>query len=139
MEQATLSGDAEARDEVMAATGVDKLRLKSGLTWIWQQNKLSSRTQETRQEWRRMLLGPKGSEFQSLYRSHNLGMLPWWRLMGPNFHTIGILVFVFLRRFDLYLIALDILFLPLALLVLRSVQAARDRDFAIALREKGIL
>ena len=130
--------DEEARAEVDAATGVDKLMLKSRLTWIWQQNKLSPRTQEQRQRWRGMLTGSRGEDFKALYREHNLRMLPWWTLMGPNFHTIGILVFVFLRRFDLYLILLDILFLPLALLVLRAAQGRADARFEAALREQGI-
>lgn len=131
--------DAEALAEVEAAKGVDKFMLKSRLTWIWQQNKLSPRTQEQRQAWRRALTGPRGEELKARYREHNLGMLPWWTLMGPNFHTIGILVFVFLRRFDLYLILLDILLLPLALFVLRGLQARADARFEKALREKGIL
>lgn len=130
--------DEEARREVQAATGVDRLMLKSRLTWIWQQNKLSPRTQAQRQRWRQALTGARAEEFRALYREHNIGMLPWWTLMGPNFHTICILVFVFLRRFDLYLIVVDIVFLPLALLVLRSVQASADSRFETALKEKGI-
>ncbi len=131
--------DEEARLEVEATTGFDKVMLKSRLTWIWQQNKLSSRTQEQRQNWRRALTGSKAEEFKRLYREHNRGMLPWWTLMGPNFHTICILIFVFLRRFDLYLIAIDIIFLTAALLCLRALQKNRDRKFAEALTARGIL
>ena len=49
-----------------------------------------------------------------------------------------ILVFVFLRRFDLYLIAADILFLTVALLVLRAWQSKVDHSLESALRSKGI-
>jgi hypothetical protein len=131
--------DEEARQEVNAAKGVDKFMLKSRLTWIWQQNKLSPRSQAQRQAWRRALSGPRSTEFQALYREHNVGMLPWWALMGPNFHTVFILIFVFLRRFDLYLIAVDIVLLPLVLVALRSIQARADTRFEKALRNKGIL
>src|SRR5207253_2067841 len=100
----------------------DRFMLKTRLSWIWQQNKLSTRAASTRETWKRALLGPNSADFQLLYRDHNRSILRAWRLMGPNFHTIMILIFVFLRRFDLYLILVDILFLPVALLVLRGLQ-----------------
>jgi hypothetical protein len=59
--------------------------------------------------------------------------------MGANFHTIMIILFVFLRRFDLYLILVDILFLPLALFVLRALQARLDGRLNLALRARGLL
>jgi len=131
--------DEEARNEVNEANGFDKILLKSRLTWIWQQNKLSSRTQIKRQEWRKLLTGKNCEEFKSLYREHNRGMLPWWTIMGPNFHTIMILIFVFLRRFDLYLILVDIILLTSALFVLRSLQSKQDAKFEEALKARGIL
>lgn len=130
--------DEEARKEVEEATGINRFMLKSRLSWIWQQNKLSSRTQAQRLEWRRLLTGPQGEQFKELYRAHNRGMLPWWTLMGPNFHTIMILIFVFLRRFDLYLMLVDIFFLTAALFLFRAVQAARDRKFENALSARGL-
>lgn len=131
--------DEEARLEVKQASGINRVMLKSRLSWIWQQNKLSPRTQEQRQAWRQLLTGPKSEEFKALYRDFNRGMLPGWTLMGPNFHTIFILVFVFLRRFDLYLILVDILFLSVALFVLRALQSKRDQKFGEALTARGLL
>lgn len=131
--------DEEARLEVANAQGFDKFMLKTRLSWIWQQNKLSTRSHSTRLLWRRLLTSPKASEFQNLYRDHNRTIIRFWRLMGPNFHTIMILLFVFLRRFDLYLIAIDILLLPLALLVLRAAQSRKDTQFMEALNTRGVL
>jgi hypothetical protein len=128
----------EAVREASAATGSERFLLRARLSWIWQQNQLSTRSQATREAWRKILLGPGAGEFQELYRRHNRLILRAWRLMGPNFHTVMILVFVFLRRFDLYLIGVDILFLPAALLVLRALQLGVDRRFAESLRLRGI-
>jgi hypothetical protein len=127
--------DEEARREAAAATGLDGFMQRSRLTWIWQQNRLSTRSAAQRERWRSLARNPA---FQELYREHNRAFLPWWRLMGPNFHTLMILVFTFLRRFDLYLILVDIAFLPVALVVLRIRQARIDGRFAEALRAKGL-
>ncbi len=129
--------DEEAKKEAEAATGFTRLMLKTRFSWIWQQNKLSTRNEELRKHWRRLLTGPRGEEFQNLYRDYNRKILPAWRLMGPNFHTIMILIFVFLRRFDLYLIFVDIIFLPLALLGLRALQHRRDSVFSDTLKARG--
>jgi len=130
--------DEEAREEVARSAGLDKFMLKSRLSWIWQQNKLSPRSTEQRLAWKRLLTGPRAEEFKALYREYNRSMLPGWTLMGPNFHTIFILVFVFLRRFDFYLIFVDIIFLTAALFVLRALQARRDEKFERALAARGI-
>ncbi len=131
--------DEEARREVAATQGFDRFMLKTRLSWIWQQNKISTRDHATRLRWRAALTGARGAEFQSLYRDHNRNIIRVWRLMGPNFHTIMILLFVFLRRFDLYLIWVDIILLPLALLVLRFRQTGKDSQFAEALKTRGIV
>jgi hypothetical protein len=130
--------DEEAKQEVESASGFDRLMLKSRLSWIWQQNKLSTRTHATRLLWRKLLTGSREAEFQELYRQYNRRVLPFWRLMGPNFHTIMILLFVFLRRFDLYLILVDIIALPIVLLLLRGLQTHTDKRFAEALRARGL-
>ncbi|HEY8279382.1 MAG TPA: CDP-alcohol phosphatidyltransferase family protein [Bdellovibrionota bacterium] len=130
--------DEEARAEVSSSSGFTRFMLKMRLTWIWQQNKLSTRTQDTRQAWRSLLGSSKATEFQGLYRDHNRLILRAWRLMGPNFHTIMILAFVFLRRFDLYLILVDCLFLPAALLVLRALQSKQDALLIDSLSRRGL-
>lgn len=130
--------NAEAAREAGQANGFEAFLLSSRLSWIWQQNKLSTRSQATRESWRNLVTGPRSPEFQDLYRDHNRVMLRWWRLMGPNFHTIMILVFTFLRRFDLYLLCVDITCLTIALFVLRMFQARVDARFLAALRARGL-
>jgi hypothetical protein len=129
---------ADSVSEMRAASGFGKFLLWMRLSWIWQQNKLSTRSQATRQVWKRAVTGPRSVEFQELYRDHNRVMLRWWRLMGPNFHTIMILLFTFFRHFDWYLIAVDILVLPITLVVHRTVQLSLDARLIHALKEKGI-
>lgn len=129
----------EARSAKAAArTWEEKVFWGLRYSWLWQQNKLSSRSDAERYRWREVVAASQGVEFQTLYREHNRLMLRFWRLMGPNFHTILILVFVFLRRFDLYLIVADIFCLTAALLLLRRFQARQDRKLLKALEERGI-
>lgn len=129
---------SEARREKSQARGEDSFFWFLRFSWVWQQTKLSSRRDADRLRWREMLAGPRGDEFQEVYRDHNRLILRLWRLMGPNFHTILILFSVFLRRFDLYLILGDILFLTLALWLLRSLQRSQDEKFAHALKVRGL-
>lgn len=130
--------DAEARAEARGSHGLEGFMLRARLSWVWQQNRLSTRSVATREGWRRLVNGPRSAEFQELYRAENRTLLRAWRLMGPNFHTITILVFTWLRRFDLYLLGIDILFLPLALLALRWVQSAADARLAAACDARGL-
>lgn len=128
----------EARREKAAATGDDRIFWGLRFSWLWQQSQLSSRSDSLRLRWKELTNGPRAAEFQAMYRDHNRLILRFWRLMGPNFHTILILAFVFLRRFDLYLILGDILFLSLALLLLRVAQKRCDESLQAALRAKGL-
>lgn len=128
----------EARTEIERASPKERFFLNLRFSWIWQQNRLSSRADQTRHDWRALLDGPRSQEVQDLYREYNYFILRCWRLMGANFHTIMIIVFVFLRRFDLYLILVDIVFLTFALFVLRYFQGRQDRKFQQALRQRGI-
>jgi hypothetical protein len=130
---------AEATEEKAKATGWERHLWNLRFSWIWQQNQLSSRRDETRYAWRTTLAGPHAEEFQRLYREHNRFNLRLWRLMGANFHTILIILFVFARRFDLYLLLGDILFLTFALFTLREIQRRQDRKLALALANRGIL
>lgn len=127
----------EARKDRDHATGQDVVFWQLRFSWIWQQNKLSNRSDLTRHHWKELLAGPRSQDFQAEYRRHNATILRFWRLMGPNFHTILLLTFVFLRRFDLYLLLGDILFLTIALFVLRIFQARQDAKLINSLRTKG--
>jgi hypothetical protein len=127
----------EARLDRDAASGQDILFWRLRFSWVWQQSKLSNRSDALRHQWRSYLESPRAEEFQIEYRRHNATILRFWRLMGPNFHTILLLSFVFLRRFDLYLILGDILFLTVALALLRVAQRRQDTKLQAALANKG--
>lgn len=99
-------------------------------TWVWQQNMVSGRSDEERYLLRTLCASDKG---QKIYRDHNRLMIRVWRLMGTNFHTLMIILFVFLQRFDLYLIFIDILCLNIILLILRAIQKIQDRKLLRAL------
>lgn len=129
----------EARRERASAEGDDKIFWKLRFSWLWQQNKLSNRRDETRFQWKALVTGKESAVFQELYRQHNRFILRAWRLMGPNFHTIMILICVFLRRFDLYLIIVDIITLSIALILLRFLQEHQDRKLVQALKARGLL
>lgn len=128
----------EAREEVARARGREVFFLRLRFSWIWQQNQMTSRSDELRHQWRALAGGPRGEEFQSLYRDHNRLILRAWRLMGANFHTMMIILFVFLRRFDLYLILVDIVALNVALFLLRLWQIRQDRQLSAELARRGI-
>ncbi len=66
------------------------------------------------------------NRFCEAYRKHNLKMLSLWRLNGTNFHTICLLTFIFFRRFDLYLILVDILVLNILMIFIRQIQRRQD-------------
>jgi len=130
---------SEARSEKANAQGDDKIFWALRFSWLWQQTQLSSRPDALRLRWRELANGPRGEEFQAVYRDHNRLILRFWRLMGPNFHTILILACVFLRRFDLYLLLGDILFLSIALLALRAAQKRADDGLRAALEKRGLV
>jgi len=99
------------------------------ISWVAQQNFLSTRSSEERLRMRSLVRSSNPEireKFMSKYRELNKTMIRFWRLMGSNFHTIMIIFFVFIRRFDLYLILIDIVFLNLAIYFLRKVQRKCD-------------
>jgi hypothetical protein len=103
-------------------------------SWIWQQQLLTTRTDRQRLAWRELSqrkdgLGP---EFRRRYRAQQLSQLRLWRLMGANFHTICLILFFFLGRFDLYLVLVDIIGLTIALLLLRWRQSRIDQSLLLS-------
>lgn len=121
----------EATSEQAAAKSFqDKLFWNLRGSWLWQQNKMSTRTPEERLQLKALLNRDAETckRVGEIYRDNNRVMLRFWRLMGPNFHTMMILLFVFARRFDLYLIAVDIFGLTLALFCLRLAQRHKDEQ-----------
>lgn len=120
----------EARHEIIHGnTAVERLMAKLRFNWIRQQQFLSSRSDSERKQMRMIVTGTNEELkecFCLAYRKYNLKMLSWWRLNGTNFHTICIIFFTFLRRFDLYLILVDIVFLNVAMIVIRKFQRRQD-------------
>lgn len=129
---------AEARNETESLRGLDGFLARSRLSWLWQQTQLSSRQDSQRQRWRSLATGSRAQEFQQIYRDHNRTPLRAWRLLGANIHTILLISAAFARRFDLYLIAGDILFLTIALFSLRIMQKKVDERFTASLRSAGL-
>ena len=131
---------AEANQEKNEAkTREERIFARLRFSWIWQQNKITTRSTEERLALRDLVHSKNTVELQNSYREHNQIMLRFWRLMGPNFHTIMILVCVFLRRFDYYLIYVDIIGLTLALFVLRYFQCQQDQKLFRSLKRKNLL
>ncbi|MCO5142388.1 MAG: CDP-alcohol phosphatidyltransferase family protein [Oligoflexia bacterium] len=131
----------EARTEKESAIGKDKIFWNLRFSWLWQQNFLSSRTDETRFLWKKLVSekDSKSKLFQNAYRDRNRFVLRTWRLMGANFHTIMIITFAFLRRFDLYLIVVDIFALTIMLFILKYFQKRQDSKLQNDLKELGLI
>jgi len=119
----------EIRADIIRATGIERLFCKLRLTWVRQQQILTSRKNSARFAMREILLGTdenKKQHLQETYRKYNLPLLPFWRFLGPNFHTIMMITFIFLQRFDLYLLLVDYIALNLVILLVGMVQKRQD-------------
>lgn len=117
----------EASEVTRKANGFwEKWLLRMRYNWLSQQYLVATRTDDDRARMKAMVLGPRSIPFQNTYRELNRNVLRFWCLLGANFHTLMIILFVFLRRFDLYLLLVDILFLNMVMLGLRYFQ--RDQD-----------
>ena len=130
----------EARKEKRASAGLEESFFWAlRFSWLWQQNKCTSRSDEQRYLLQKLVNGDKkiSEEVQQLYREHNRFILRCWRLLGPNFHTILIILCAFARRFDWYLIEADIVFLMIALFVLRFFQKKQDDKLFAQLRARN--
>lgn len=102
------------------------------MTWIKKQQWLTTRSDSQRKIMRKYILNSsydEKEEFKEAYRRHNLWLLPYWRLVGVNAHTILIIVFMFLRRFDIYVIAFDLIILNLIILAVGEMQKKADQKF----------
>lgn len=101
-------------------------------TWIRKQQFLTTRTSEQRAQMQKYILNGSNDEkkyFMDTYKKHNLWLLPYWRLVGVNAHTIVVIIFMFLHRFDLYLILFDLIIFNLIVLGVRFLQKESDQSF----------
>ncbi|MGZ3789361.1 MAG: CDP-alcohol phosphatidyltransferase family protein [Bacteriovorax sp.] len=101
--------------------------------WIKKQQILTTRDDRDRQIMRVYLL--KGSqkereEFMRLYKEHNLGLLPLWRLIGVNAHTFMIILFMFMGRFDVFMIGFDLIIFNLVIFWVGRLQKRADEKLA---------
>lgn len=119
------------RESLVAKSNAEKISIWFRKSWLMQQQMLSTRTLKEREEWK--VNSRERSDFAPLYREHNRLVLRLWRPLGANVHTIMIIVFSFLRRFDLYLLMIDIGLLTLWFFIARYVQAWNDQRFRMKL------
>lgn len=109
---------------------LEKILNKLRLTWIKKQQLLTTRTENERMIMREFLLNRSNNEkqfFMKKYREHNLKLLPWWRLIGVNAHTFLIIFFMYFNRFDIYLIAFDLILFNVIIFVVGGFQKKADK------------
>ena len=100
--------DAKVRMQE-AKTRQERFLWKLRFSWLLQQQIFSTRSLGLRQEFRDRSRGPQGRAFREKYRKWNLPLLRFWHPLGANMHTLGIVVFASIGRFDLYLFFIDLL------------------------------
>jgi CDP-alcohol phosphatidyltransferase len=116
--------------------GLDKTMNILRLTWIRKQQLLTSRTDWQRKAMHDFLLSGTIAEkeaFMKAYKRNNLWLLPFWRLIGVNAHTILIIVFMFFHRFDIYLI-FDLVIFNLVILAVGFMQKKADQKLFAELK-----
>lgn len=112
-----------------SSTTLERIMNSLRLTWVKKQHFLTSRSDDDR-KWLKTLYQEKSFDerqtFMALYRSKNLWLLPFWRLIGVNAHTVLIIAFIFLGRFDLYLILFDLIVFNLLIFIVGYMQKKSD-------------
>lgn len=123
-----------------SSPGKERFMNSLRLSWIKKQQFLSSRSDFVRQQMRATLLhssGQKRKNFMKSYRQNNLWLLPFWRLVGVNAHTVLLIGLMFLGRFDLYLLVFDIVIFNFIILVVGYMQKRSDQKFFLELKLNG--
>jgi hypothetical protein len=117
--------------------GFERFINKLRLTWVKKQQLLTSRSDYQRQSMRKYLLNCSQHEreiFLEVYKRNNLWLLPLWRLIGVNSHTVLIIIFMFLHRFDIYLITFDLVIFNLIILAVGFLQKKSDQKLFFELK-----
>lgn len=120
-----------------SSSGKEKIMNSLRMSWIRKQQYLTTRSDSARKAMREYLLNSSVEEqekFMKSYRRHNLWLLPFWRLVGVNAHTFLIILFMFLSRFDIYVVAFDLIILNLIILTVGILQKKADQDFFLELK-----
>lgn len=119
------------------SVGVENLMNRLRLTWIKKQQVLTSRSDSQRRAMRNYLLSgvpAEREEFMEVYKRNNLWLLPFWRLIGVNAHTVLIIIFMFMHRFDIYLITFDLVIFNLIIFMVGVMQKKADQKLFAELK-----
>ncbi|MDO9184303.1 MAG: CDP-alcohol phosphatidyltransferase family protein [Bacteriovorax sp.] len=107
------------------------------LSWIKKQQKMTTRSEGQRKVMRKHFLSISSDEkkiFMNIYKKNNLWLLPFWRLVGVNAHTVLIIFFMLFKRFDIYLIMFDLVIFNLIILIVGQMQKRADQKLFSELR-----
>ncbi len=122
----------EARESLSKKSSLqDRIFWRLRYSWLWQQQLLSTRTPQDRINLRRSAWETPG--FRDLYQKLNQPLLHLWRPLGANIHTLGIIFFASLQRFDLYLILIDLTLLNAWMFLAWRMQKRADLKLMRAL------
>jgi len=100
------------------------------VTWIKQQRMTSSRPKSWRLLMRKLIHSAdsvKKEKFMQRYRELNKPMLPYWRLIGVNMHTIIIIGAFYFHLFGVYIVLFDFLLFNFIIFIMRKIQYQKDR------------
>jgi hypothetical protein len=107
------------------------------LSWVKKQQLLTTRSELERTKMRKYILGCSSTDrdkFKQIYRKNNIGLLPFWRLIGPNAHTFLIIIFMFAGRFDLFIVVFDLFIFNLVILIVGIMQRRADKNLFLELK-----
>ena len=99
------------------------------ISWIKQQRLTSSRPAKWRYLMREFLHNSSPEEKEKFclrYRQLNKPLLPFWRLIGVNMHTIVIVTAFYFNFFPTYIILFDFILFNLVILIMRKIQYHAD-------------
>ncbi len=99
------------------------------LGWIKKQRFLTTRTEEDRSmilNYLKKCNSVEKSIFFKEYKKSNIKILTFWRLIGVNSHTILFMLFVYLEKFDLYLIFIDLFGFNVLIFIISHFQKKLD-------------
>lgn len=111
---------------------IDKIMNSLRLTWIKKQQLLTTRSEAQRAFMRQYFFNCSEADkkdFMKNYTANNLWLLPYWRLVGVNAHTMIIIAFMFMRRFDIFLVAFDLVIFNVIIWAVGYMQKKSDEKF----------
>lgn len=139
----TTAGHPESYRNPSVAEARDHIRQEHNERWLWraralwlrQQQLFSTRGESFRQSMHAAMSG-NDLNFRTAYHRRQIGRIRQWRWLGSNSHTIGILAFALVGRFDLYLIFVNLTALNTLMLTTWWYQRDSDRRLFAELQER---